>query len=158
MLTVWRKYQQETEFTCVTKRTRHICGTLVVQTLWKIMNERQDYDYDKRNISVVICDTNILNGYPAQVMVTSVKLSKWWPQLNHFTFLCSVLWIIICPLSFGQYMVCVSPNGLWLVLLYPKLFLIASHCIYVCIGRHTMRLYIWEIRFENHVKDNQTYN
>jgi hypothetical protein len=82
----------------------------VVQTLWKIMNERQDYDYDKRNISVVICDTNILNGYPAQVMVTSVKLSKWW--------------------------VCLSTNGLWLVLLYPKLFLIASHCIYVCIGRY----------------------
>ncbi len=31
---------------------------LLLQTLWKIMNEGQDYDYDKRNISVVIshCD------------------------------------------------------------------------------------------------------
>jgi len=26
------------------------------------MNEGQDYDYHKRNISVVICDTNIHNG------------------------------------------------------------------------------------------------
>jgi hypothetical protein len=27
------------------------------------MNEGQNYDYDKRNISVVICDTNIHNGH-----------------------------------------------------------------------------------------------
>jgi len=30
----------------------------LLQTLWKIMNEGQDYDYDKRNISVVMCDTD----------------------------------------------------------------------------------------------------
>jgi hypothetical protein len=28
------------------------------------------------------------------------------------SFLCSVSWIIICPLSFGHYMVCLSINGL----------------------------------------------
>ena len=27
------------------------------------MNEGQNYDYDKRNISVVICDTNIHKGH-----------------------------------------------------------------------------------------------
>jgi hypothetical protein len=34
--------------------------------------------------------------------------------------LCSVSWIIICPLSFGHYMVCLSINGLWVVLRYLK--------------------------------------
>jgi hypothetical protein len=29
-----------------------------------------------------------------------------------FSFLCSVSWIIICPLSFDHYMVCLSTNGL----------------------------------------------
>jgi hypothetical protein len=75
MLILWEKNQQETEFTCVTKRTRYVLVWLTVpaplvahivvlllQTLWKIMNEGQDYDYYKRNISVVICDTNIHNG------------------------------------------------------------------------------------------------
>jgi hypothetical protein len=50
------------------------------------------------------------------------------------SFLCSVLWIIICPLAFGHYMVCFSTNGLWVVLRYLKLFLLSSYCIYVCIG------------------------
>jgi hypothetical protein len=36
------------------------------------------------------------------------------------SFLHSVLWIIICPLSFGHYMVCLSTNGLWVVLRYLK--------------------------------------
>jgi len=38
--------------------------------------------YEKWNISVVICDTDISIALN-QVMVATVKLSKWWLQLNY---------------------------------------------------------------------------
>jgi hypothetical protein len=71
--------------------------------------------------------------------------------------LCSVSWIIICPLSFDHYMVCLSTNGLWVVLWYLKTVTFSwitqitrmnnvgykplhFHCKAYLV--HTMRLYI----------------
>jgi len=46
--------------------------------------------YDKWNISVVICDTDI-SRTANQVMVTTVELSKWWLQLNKWN-----ISVVIC--------------------------------------------------------------
>ena len=48
------------------------------------------------------------------------------------SFLCSVLWIIICPLAFGHYMVCLSTNGLSVVLRYLKTVLTIL-ILYICL-------------------------
>ena len=46
-------------------------------------NERGNFDYDKGNISAVICDTDILKWLKKNVMVATKKLSKDWLLLNH---------------------------------------------------------------------------
>ena len=46
------------------------------------MRNGPDHDCDKRNIYVVICDTNHIAVN--QAMVVTVRLSKWWLQLNHY--------------------------------------------------------------------------
>jgi hypothetical protein len=61
------------------------------------MNEGQDYDYDKRNTSVIIG-----TAYPKEAHEFIPGFCE--IHVAQSSFLHSVLWIIICPLSFGHYM------------------------------------------------------
>jgi hypothetical protein len=53
-----------------------------LQFRWQVMNEERTLkcDYDKRNTNIIFWERHAVADN--QIMVVTIKLSKWWLQLN----------------------------------------------------------------------------